>query len=138
MISLKEISFSTKERECFVNLTEEVKKLVSEEKIKKGICTLLCPHTTAGITLNEAFDNTMAQDLINKLNELIPQNKNYLHDTSQGEGNADSHLKAVYVGNSVSIPIESSELVLGTWQNIMFFEFDGPRNRKILAQFLKQ
>lgn len=134
---MKEISFSTEERECFVDLTAQVKKLAAEEKIEKGLCLVYCLHTTAGITINEAFDNTMGKDLINKLNELIPQGKNYLHDASQGEGNADSHMKAVYVGNSVSIPIENSQLKLGSWQNVMFFEFDGPRNRKVLVQFLR-
>ena len=134
---LKEISFSTKESECFVNLTSEVKQLLQEEKIQSGLCVVFCTHTTAGITLNEAFDETIGDDLINKLTELIPRGKNYLHDAAQGEGNADSHLKSVYVGQSVSIPINSGKLVLGNWQEIMFFEFDGPRNRKVFVKFIK-
>ena len=75
----------------------------------------------------------MCEDIIQKLNELVPRSNRYKHL----EGNADSHIKATLVGSSVVVIIEDGRLVLGTWQRIFFCEFDGPRTRKVWIKFLK-
>ncbi len=103
------------------------------KKIKSGIVTIYVPHTTAGVTINEAFDPSVAEDLLNELTRLVPFSSHYKHL----EGNADAHIQASLIGNSVTVPIENGELVLGRWQGIFFMEFDGPRNRKFFIKIIE-
>ena len=109
------------------DITGSVQKEVSKMGITEGICTVYVPHTTAGITINEGADPAVCDDIITKLNQLVPQDAGYRHM----EGNADSHIKASMMGSSVSVLVEKGRLVLGTWQKIFFCDFDGPRTRKI-------
>lgn len=113
-----------------VDITSLVQKEVSKSGIAEGICTLYVPHTTAGVTVNEGADPAVCEDIIGKLNDLVPPHAGYRHM----EGNADSHVKASLMGSSVSVIIEDGRLVLGTWQKIFFCEFDGPRSRKVYVK----
>ena len=100
------------------------------------LCHLYVPHTTAGIMINEADDPTVAQDIVEFLNKLIPKKPPgvmYKHL----EGNADAHIKAGIIGSSVTIPIVNGHLKLGRWQGIFFCEFDGPRERKVKVKIIK-
>jgi secondary thiamine-phosphate synthase enzyme len=124
---MKTLQISTRQRAEFIDITSKVEKLVSDLKVENGICLLFCPHTTAGLTINENADPSVKKDIINHLEELVPQGKGYLHL----EGNADSHIKASLMGSSLNIIIEDNKLALGTWQGIYFCEFDGPRHRKV-------
>jgi len=124
---LTTISVKTSSRVDMVDITSSVQKEASKSDITDGICVVYVPHTTAGITVNEGADPAVCQDIITKLNELIPPNAGYRHM----EGNSDSHIKASMIGSSVSVLIENGRLVLGTWQKIFFCEFDGPRSRKL-------
>ncbi len=90
------------------------------------------PHTTAGITINEAADPSVVDDINDKLSSLVPHRGSYKH----GEGNADAHIKASLMGSSVHVVISEGSPVLGTWQGIFFFEFDGPRTRKVHIKIL--
>jgi secondary thiamine-phosphate synthase enzyme len=90
------------------------------------------PHTTAAVTINENADSSVKRDIISKLSQLIPENDNYTHL----EGNSDAHVKSSLVGVNVVIPVDSGDLVLGTWQGIYFCEFDGPRTRKFVVQIV--
>lgn len=131
---MKILSVKTSSREEFIDITAEVEKAVRESGIKKGVCYLYVPHTTAGITINEGADPSVKKDIINTLKKIAPYNAGYLHM----EGNADSHIKATLVGSSVNIFIENGNLILGQWQSIFFCEFDGPRTRKIYLKILKE
>jgi secondary thiamine-phosphate synthase enzyme len=91
------------------------------------------PHTTAGITINESADPAVQSDILAKLEQLVPRDDGYGHS----EGNADSHIKASIMGSSVSVPVESGRLALGTWQAIYFCEFDGPRTRSLVVKVIK-
>jgi secondary thiamine-phosphate synthase enzyme len=124
------ISVKTKTRIDMVDITSSVQKEVSKGGVSDGVCTVYVPHTTAGITINEGADPAVCDDIINKLNELVPPNAGYRHM----EGNADSHIKASMMGSSVSVLIEGGRLVLGTWQKIFFCEFDGPRSRRVYVK----
>lgn len=124
------ISVSTGSRTDMVNITGAVQKELSRAGATDGICTVYVPHTTAGVTINEGADPAVCQDIMNKLNDLVPPHAGYRHM----EGNADSHIKASMMGSSVTVPIESGRLVLGTWQKIFFCEFDGSRSRKVYIQ----
>jgi secondary thiamine-phosphate synthase enzyme len=109
------------------DITALVQKEVSNRGVKEGICFVYVPHTTAGITINEGADPAVCQDIMAKLNEIVPKDAGYRHM----EGNSDSHIKASLMGSSVAVIIERGRLVLGTWQKIYFCEFDGPRSRKV-------
>ena len=122
------ISVKTGTRIEMKDITQSIQKEISKSGIKEGVCTIYVPHTTAGITINEGADPSVCQDILTKLNELVPPNAGYRHM----EGNADSHIKASLMGSSVSVIVENGRLVLGTWQKIFFCEFDGPRSRRVL------
>lgn len=128
----KEISISTSKRNELINITDQVKEIIRKSKIKEGVCLIYVPHATAGITINEGADPNLAQDLLDKLSELVPQNASYRHS----DGNADAHIKSSLVGVSVSVLIKNAKLILGTWQAIFFCEFDGPRERKVVVEIL--
>jgi len=124
---METLSVSTKIRSEFVDITGEIEKLVEKSKVKEGICILFCPHTTAGLTINENADPDVQADIINSLSRYFPHNGGYAHT----EGNADAHIKASLMGSSLNVIIKDGRLVLGTWQGIFLTEFDGPRQRKV-------
>ena len=117
----------TNSRTEMKDITASVQKEVSKAGVADGICTVYVPHTTAGITINEGADPAVCDDIMNKLNQLVPRDASYRHM----EGNADSHIKASMMGSSVSVLVENGRLVLGTWQKIFFCDFDGPRTRRV-------
>lgn len=108
-----------------IDITQQIKKIVHDEKIESGICVVYCPHTTAAITINEAADPSVKADITSELDKIVPFNDGYSHM----EGNSAAHIKSSIVGESVTVPIEDGALTLGTWQGIYFCEFDGPRRR---------
>ncbi len=124
---MEKITVKTIRRIELVDVTDKVQEAVSKSKIKDGICYVFCPHTTAGLTINENADPSVKQDIINALNKIIPENAGYLHS----EGNADSHIKSAVFGSSLTIFVEKGRLLLGTWQGVYFCESDGPRSREV-------
>ncbi len=124
-------SLQTKKRDQFIEITDAVKQQVKENGVNNGTVTVYCPHTTAGITINENADPDVVHDMLMGLDEVFPwTHEKYRHM----EGNSAAHLKASTVGASETIMIEDGKPLLGTWQGIYFCEFDGPRNR---SWFLK-
>ena len=116
-----------------IDITDDIQKIVEEEKLQNGAIIVYVPHTTAGITINEGADPSVQRDIIETLKQVIPESGDYHHN----EGNSDAHIKASLIGSSVTVIVENSNMVLGTWQHIFFFEGDGPRNRKIYVKILK-
>ena len=123
----------TRKRVEAVDITDSVLNFVKDSNVKDGILFLYVPHTTAGITINENADPSVIDDILNKLNEIVPKIGNYKHI----EGNSDSHIKSSIIGVSKNLIIEDGKVILGTWQGIFFLEFDGPRERKIILKILK-
>jgi secondary thiamine-phosphate synthase enzyme len=109
-----------------VNITREVEKYVTESGVKSGIALVFVPHTTAGVAINENSDPEVTRDIPYAFERAVP-NAGFYHS----EGNSDAHTKAVMTGSSVSLIIENSRLVLGTWQGVYFCEYDGPRHRSV-------
>jgi secondary thiamine-phosphate synthase enzyme len=101
--------------------------------VEDGICFVFCPHTTAGITLNENWDASVQHDLGVGLNRISPSRPEYRH----GEGNSPAHLKASLVGAAQFVPIDGGRLVLGRWQGIFLAEFDGPRTRRVHVKVME-
>ena len=127
-----EISVKSRNRNEFINITQEVQNVVNKSGIKDGVCYIFIPHTTAGITINEAADPDVVADIQQELNKIAPAGSHYRHT----EGNADAHIKASIIGSSQAVFIENGRLKLGTWQGIFFCEFDGPRNRKVWVKIM--
>ncbi len=116
----------------FINITPTCRDLVGKADISEGICLVYVPHTTAGVTINEAADPAVVRDISAQLAKLVPAGAGYTH----AEGNADAHIKACLIGSSVQVPVANGRLVLGTWQGIFFCEFDGPRRRSVHVQVI--
>ncbi len=110
----------------FVDLTEKIQKIVAESKITDGICTIFVKHTTSFIIINENEPN-LKEDFISMIYSIVPENKDYRHN----DGNAHAHLKEIFLDSGKTIPVSEGKLDLGTWQSILFFDPDGPRERKI-------
>jgi len=130
---MEKISVKTNSRVELIDITEKIKGAVSRSKVKNGICFLFCPHTTAGLTINENADPDVKQDMMGALNKLIPGNASYAHT----EGNSDSHIKASLFGSSLTIFVEGAQLALGVWQGILFCEGDGPRAREVWFKIME-
>ena len=118
------------QREDFYNITPQVSEAVTKSGVTSGIAVIFCPHTTAGITINENADPDVVHDLLIGLNKAFPDRAEFRH----GEGNSSAHLKASAMGSSATIIIENGKLLLGTWQGIYLCEFDPPRNRKFYVR----
>jgi len=113
-----------------VDITSEVARALAEAGLAQGMCQVFVPHTTAAVAINENADPSVMRDIDAALTKLVPFSDGYTHM----EGNSAAHIKAVLVGESVSIPVEGGKLMLGTWQGVYFCEFDGPRSREVWVQ----
>lgn len=130
-----EFYLNTKKDEEVIDITDQVEQIIKNSNIKNGIVHIYVPHATAGIILNESADPNIKTDFLNALNKLIPKRADYLHDRI--DGNAAAHIKSSLVGSSITLPLKDGRLILGTWQSIMFCEFDGPRSsRKVIVQII--
>lgn len=128
ILRMKETTFRvrTSEREQIVIITSEVNEALKSLGASEGICTVVVPHTTCAISVNENADPDVPRDLVKALRAMIP-NVRFEH----GEGNSDAHLLSMMIGCSLTWPYRNGRLVLGTWQGVYFIELDGPRERKV-------
>jgi secondary thiamine-phosphate synthase enzyme len=127
---MKTLHIKTVKRTQLVDITREVEGAVQESGVRAGVCHVYVPHTTAAVAINEHADPDVARDVEGVLDRLVPHHGDYRH----GEGNSDSHVKAILTGTSKMILIENGKLVLGTWQGIFLCEFDGPRERRMFVK----
>jgi len=127
------VALSTRQHSQLLDITAEVQRAVSASGIQDGLAVVYCPHTTAGLTINEHADPSVATDILDTLEKLVPWRASYRHT----EGNAAAHVKSSLLGHALLVPVEGGRLALGTWQGIFFCEFDGPRSRRVLVQVLK-
>ncbi len=125
-----EFNINTNSKEEIIDITSKIKEAVNTSDISHGIVVVGSMHTTAGITINENADPDVKEDILRGLS--IFNRDDYQH----GEGNSSAHIKASLIGSSVSVIISDGKLKLGTWQGIMFCEFDGPRNREFSVKII--
>jgi secondary thiamine-phosphate synthase enzyme len=130
---MEEIRVKTSARAQMVEITDRVQAIVSRGGVREGACVVQSLHTTAAITVNENADPFVVDDVLRKLDELIPREEPFYQ---HAEGNSDSHLKTSFFGPSVTVIVSGGRLVLGTWQGIYLCEFDGPRERRVAVQLL--
>jgi len=130
---MDKIKVVSRERSEMVEISEQVKTYVRESGVKSGIILLFIPHTTAGITITEYLDPDVMKDILKSVNKLIPFEDNYAHQ----EGNSAAHIKSSLINFSIELIIDEGELVIGGYQGIFFCEFDGPRDRQVLAKIIE-
>jgi secondary thiamine-phosphate synthase enzyme len=128
------LSITTSQQTEFLDITGKVEEAISKTQVSDGVALIYCPHTTAGITINEGADPSVQEDILTSLNQIVPFKGPYRHR----EGNSAAHIKSSLIGSSVSVMIENGRLVLGQWQSLFFCEFDGPRTRKVLIKIISQ
>ena len=122
-----EITLKTTKRVEIIDITGEVEKCIEGG----DLAVVYTPHTTTSVFINEG-ESGLLEDILEFMEKLVPFGKGYKHDRI--DSNADAHLKATILGNSAVIPIENGRLALGTWQRILFVEFDGPRTRRVVVK----
>lgn len=133
MVYQDSIRVQTKVGPSFKDITEEVKNIVKKSGIRNGIVSIFLSSTTAGLFINEN-ESGLKADLEILLQEMIPKERRWNHNAAFGEGNAHSHLRSIFVGNSVTLPVREGNLALGTWQSILLFELDiRERERNIIV-----
>ena len=120
------------QREDFYNITMQIREAVTKSGVTSGIAVVFCPHTTAGITINENADPDVIHDMLLGLSKAYPDRAEFRH----GEGNSSAHLKASAMGSSVTLIIAEGKPVLGTWQSVYFCEVDPPRNRTFYVKVM--
>jgi secondary thiamine-phosphate synthase enzyme len=132
----KDIALQSKGNCDIIDITSQVVKNVEESGVNNGIVTLFIVGSTAGITTIE-YEPNLVSDFENMWDRLIPQNIPYEHNKTWGDGNGHSHVRASTLGASLTIPFVNKRLTLGTWQQIVFVDFDNrSRSRKIIIQVL--
>ena len=131
---MREIKVKSINRNEMIDITSEVQDIINIEKLSNGIALVYVPHTTAGLTINEGADPSVQRDIITTLRKLVPESGDYHHM----EGNSDAHIKASLLGSSVSVIVKNSNIMLGTWQHIFFYEGDGPRNRRVFVETISK
>lgn len=128
----REISVATSQKSDLVDISSQIINLVQESGVAEGLCSLFVPHTTAAVTINENADPSVKSDLKKGLLKMLPAGIQYEHL----EGNSEAHILSSIIGSSLTMIIKDGKLKLGTWQGIYFWEFDGPRMRKLYIKIL--
>jgi len=130
--NLFQFSLSTRKSQEFIDITYLINEALEKSGVQNGIAVIYCPHTTAGITINENGDPDVVRDIICTLDKVFPVEGDYRHF----EGNSHAHLKSSYMGAEKTIIINEGRPILGTWQSVYFCEFDGPRSRKVFIKII--
>jgi secondary thiamine-phosphate synthase enzyme len=130
------ISLTTHGNTDICNITKELERLVVESGITSGTLTVFCPSSTSGLTTVE-FEPGAVADLKRMFEQLLPSKQDYAHDAAWHDGNGHSHMRASLLGPSLTIPLVGKTLTLGTWQQVVYLDFDiRPRHRELVVQIL--
>ncbi len=128
---LREIGVTTERTVQLKDITREVHEVVDSSRISEGLCILFCPHTTAGLAVNENADPDVALDLERAFAAVVPR-----IPFQHAEGNSPAHLLSCLTRHSLQLIVEDYRIKLGRWQGIYFCEFDGPRRRRLWVKLL--
>ncbi len=127
---MQTIELRSEQRRQLLDITADVGRAVEALGLDSGGILVWVPHTTAALTVNEAYDPDVAADVGRWLDEHVPDDPAYAH----AEGNSDAHVRSILVGPSLLVPVREGRLALGRWQGVFFCEFDGPRRREVWLQ----
>jgi len=131
MIYSETISFSTKGFNDTIDITDRVDAVIKHSKIENGLVTVFCPGSTGAVTTIE-YESGVLRDLQKAIEKIVPSNIPYEHDKRWGDGNGFSHVRAALMKPSLTIPLIQGKLTLGTWQQIVFIDFDNRRRERNL------
>lgn len=130
------IQLSTRGDADIHDITDQVARQVAQCGIKNGTVTVFCPSSTSALTTIE-FESGALTDLRRLFEEIVPQNREYAHNARWHDGNGHSHVRAALLGPSLTIPFVNGELTLGTWQQLIYVDFDNkPRRRELILQVM--
>jgi len=130
------LSFSTSGFSDMHNITDEIAQKLSSSSLKSGTVTVFVSGSTGGLTTIE-YESGLVEDFEEFMDRVIPQNKTYHHDARWGDGNGFSHIRSALLGPSLTVPFSEGRLSLGTWQQIVFVDFDNrSRSRTLVLQFI--
>jgi len=121
----------------FINITQDLQEAVRKQELQEGLIFVFVQSTTSGLNIIE-FEKGHIKDIEEFLKKYIPSGPAYHHDSAWGDDNGYAHMRAFFLNSFLLLPFSSGRLQLGTWQNVVFFDFDNkPRERKILLRFLR-
>ena len=129
-MGLRQFSVQTRRHRDFVDVTDQVQRMVAASGVAEGMCLVYSPHTTASVTVNENADPDVVADLLRAYVDLLGDEQRFRH----AEGNSGGHALTSLVGPSVALPVSAGRLGLGRWQAIFLCEWDGPRQRTLSVQ----
>jgi secondary thiamine-phosphate synthase enzyme len=136
MVVSHPINLNTRGHADMHDLTSPVEGIVRGAGLRNGVVTVFCPSSTSALTTIE-FESGALDDLRQALDEIAPPDREYRHNLRWGDGNGHAHLRAALLGPSVSIPLIDGRLALGTWQQIVYIDFDvRPRRRQVIVQLV--
>jgi secondary thiamine-phosphate synthase enzyme len=136
MVITRKLTLQTQGNADTHDITRAATKAVADSGVRSGIITLFCPGSTSALTTIE-FEAGVVADLRQVFDEVVPPDRYYRHNERWGDGNGHSHVRAALLGPSLSIPFVDGALTLGTWQQIVYLDFDiRPRRREIIAQII--
>ncbi|HHT9138631.1 MAG: YjbQ family protein [Planctomycetes bacterium] len=128
------MTFNTKKRREFINITRDIDKVLQKSGIKEGMILVSAMHITSGIFVNDA-EPGLHRDIEEWLLKLIPEGHDYYHHRT-GEVNGDAHLRNLLIGHEVTIPVTDGKLDLGQWQKVFYAEFDGQRSKRLVIKVM--
>ena len=133
------LTTESRDKEEIRDLTDQLDSLPAVQQTSRGFVLIHSLHTTVGLCVNE-FENALLHDIETVLRRIVPTGHAYRHDDPADSGdtrkNTTSHLRAILLGQTLHIPIEQGRLKLGTWQRVLFCEFDGPQTRQVFVQVM--
>jgi secondary thiamine-phosphate synthase enzyme len=130
------ISLSTQGNADIRDITDQIAGLIANSGLKDGTATIFCPSSTSGLTTIE-FEGGALSDLRRLFDEIVPSNREYAHNERWHDGNGHSHVRAALLGPSLTVPFVDGHLTVGTWQQVIYVDFDNrPRQRKLVVQLI--
>ena len=136
MVKTEEIKFQTGGPGDIIDMTAGIQKAVKKSGITSGIVTVFAPGSTTGITTIE-YEPGLIRDVPELMEKLVPSDRSYHHDDTWHDGNGFSHLRSAMIGSDITVPFVGGKLTLGTWQQVVFLEFDNrARNRHVILQIM--
>ncbi len=130
------VSVQTGQGDSLTNVTDQVRSIVKESGIRSGVCHVVVPHTTAAVTINSYVDPATPEDIVADVRRIVPTRTDF-HHIVDTPSDAAAHIKASLIGNSQTVLIEDGDLVLGHSQGLLFFDFDGPRQRRLMVKIIE-
>ena len=136
MVRTGSIEISTRGNADVIDITDQLAQVVSASEIKNGIVTIFCPSSTSALTTIE-YESGCVSDLRRLFDEIVPQNREYAHNARWHDGNGHSHVRAALLGPSLTVPFVQGNLTLGTWQQVIYVDFDvRARQRELVLQII--